>query len=353
MEGIDRVELLDPLNPLNNESLNEYFQQFVNMIPSIEARLLATIVALLFLWLIRKAVVMVTRRIYHDVGTRYQARKIAGYITAALGTLLIGRIWFDGFETFTTFLGLVSAGLVIAMKDLLIDMAGWAFIVWRRPFHVGDRIQVGEIAGDVIDIRMFQFSLLEIGNWVEADQSTGRVIHVPNGQVFREAQANYTQGMDYIWNEIPVMITFESNWQRAKDILQAIASERTAHLSNAARMQLHKAAEKYFIFYSKLTPIVYTSVKDHGIVLTVRYLTEPRRRRGSEQDIWEDVLREFAACSDISFAYPTQRFYNQVLEGPIQPHPARNLSGSTAADSNERPTENGTTTKRHLPPSRR
>jgi small-conductance mechanosensitive channel len=166
---------------------------------------------------------------------------------------------------------------------------------------------------------VFQFTLLEIGNWVDADQSTGRVIHVPNGQVFRDAQANYTQGFQYIWDEMPVTITFESNWTKAKAILQEIANQHTGHFSESARQQVQRAAEKYFIFYSKLTPIVYTSVKEYGIVLTIRYLSEPRRRRGNEHAIWEDILHQFGACPDISFAYPTQRFYSHVLEGFTRP----------------------------------
>ena len=67
--------------------------------------------------------------------------------------------------------------------------------------------------------RIFMFTLMEIGNWVDADQSTGRVIHIPNGKVFKEVLANYSKGFQYIWNEIPVLVTFESNWKKAKEIL--------------------------------------------------------------------------------------------------------------------------------------
>jgi small-conductance mechanosensitive channel len=313
-----------------NQVVQESLQDLLALIPEMEVRVFATIGALLFLWLVNRIIDLVTRRLYSDVSTRYQARKLAKYVVAALGVLLIGRIWFDGFQTFTTFLGLISAGLVIALKDLLIDFAGWAFIVWRKPFHVGDRIEIGDIAGDVIDIRVFQFTLLEIGNWVAADQSTGRMIHVPNGKVFSEPQANYTQGLEYIWNEIPITITFESNWEKAKQILLEIATARTAHLSSAARERVRNAAQKYLIFYTKLTPIVYTSVKDHGIVLTIRYLSEPRRRRGSAEEIWEDVLRAFSACPDISFAFPTQRFYNQAVEGGVHPYPIASNGNPTS-----------------------
>jgi small-conductance mechanosensitive channel len=162
--------------------------------------------------------------------------------------------------------------------------------------------------------------VLEIGNWVDADQSTGRVIHIPNGHVFSKAQANFTEGFDFIWHEIPVTITFESNWRKAKEILLRIAIRHMGDTRQAARRQVELAASSYYIIYSKFTPVVYTTVKDHhGIVLTIRYLTMPRRRRSTEQQMWEDILSEFAQREDISFAYPTYRLYSQALEGPTRP----------------------------------
>lgn len=296
------------------ESLLDKLNNFTSA--ALEAKIVATFVALIFLWILRSIIFNIIQHRYEeDVRFWYQSRKTASYIISALGILLIGWIWFEGFESFATFLGLVSAGIAIALKDMLIDLAGWMFIIWRQPFSVGDRVQIGSQAGDVIDIRPFQFTLLEIGNWVGADQSTGRMIHIPNGKVFSENQANYTQGFDYIWDEIPVLITFESNWQKAKTLLLEIANKHTGHLTESAQQRLKKAAAKYMIFYSKLTPIVYTSVKrEYGIELTIRYLSEPRRRRGNEQAIWEDILRAFAECPDIHFAYPTQRFYHQVTD---------------------------------------
>jgi len=156
---------------------------------------------------------------------------------------------------------------------------------------------------------------MEIGNWVNADQSTGRVVHVPNARVFTEPLANYSKGFQYIWNEVPVLVTFESDWKKVKGLLGKIATKHAAHLTEAAEEKLKQASKKFMIFYSTLTPIVYTNVMDCGVLLTIRYLCEPRRRRGSEEAIWEDILEEFAACDDIDFAYPTQRFYNNILEG--------------------------------------
>ena len=164
---------------------------------------------------------------------------------------------------------------------------------------------------------MFEESIdiaIGIVNWVDADQSTGRIVHVPNSKVLREPLANYHIGFEYIWNEIQVRITFESAWKKAKRLLENIASANVEHLSKGAQEQIRQAAKKYFIFFTKVTPIVYTTVKDNGVLLTIRYLVNPRQRRSTEQQIWEATLDAFDKEKDIEFAYPTTRFYNREYE---------------------------------------
>lgn len=256
-----------------------------------------------------------------DIRVRYQWQKITLYFSVFLIIVFLINTWLNVFGSFATFLGLISAGIAIALKDPLVNIVAWLFILIRQPFKVGDRIQIAETAGDVIDIRIFQFSINEIGNWVDADQHTGRIIHIPNGIVFTQPQANYTAGFQYIWNEIPVLLTFESDWKKAKEILTKILHEHSILLSAEAEKQVKEAAKKFMIFYTKLSPVVYTSVKDSGVLLTLRFMCDPRERRTIEEKMWEDILKEFAKHSDIDFAYPTQRFYNNVTEGKSHTKP--------------------------------
>jgi small-conductance mechanosensitive channel len=297
------------------DSLLQWLGQIVDSPSPLQQRILATLALLLVFGGLRFIALRTAERTIHDTKALYQWRKTITYVTAILAFLVVGSIWFQGFASFSTFLGLLSAGLAVALQDPIVNLAGWIFIIVRRPFVVGDRIQIGEHRGDVIDVRIFQFSLMEVGNWVDADQSTGRVIHIPNGKVFRETQANYSTGFHYIWNEIPVLVTFESDWKKAKIILADIAQRHAEHLSKAAETKLKEAAKKFMIVYTHLTPVVYTKVADCGVLLTVRYLCEPRRRRSAEQDIWEDILVEFAHHDDIDYAYPTTRYYDNVIEG--------------------------------------
>ena len=283
--------------------------------PELFGHLVGTALVLVICFVVRWVISVIVRRRLKDLGRQYVALKTVNYLTGFLALAVILKIWIGGIAGLAAYLGILSAGLAIALQDPLTNLAGWLFITTRKPFVVGDRIEIGEHAGDIIDVRLFQFSMVEIGNWVDADQSTGRIIHIPNGWVFKKPQANYTHGFNFVWNEIPVTVTFESNWVRAKEILTDIAANHSAIQSEHAEQEVRKAARKYLIFFQHLTPIVWTSVADIGVTLTVRYLCEPRKRRSSTAGIWEDVLQAFKEADDIDFAYPTTRFYDNAREG--------------------------------------
>lgn len=281
------------------------------MTPETQLKLLRSLLVILIFLLIRSLVMRIIRRSLTDVAQRYRWSRGFNTATGVLIILFLIPTWFSGLQSLATFAGILGAGLAVALHDSVANVAGFLFIVFRRPFEVGDRIEIDGTAGDVIDVRLFQFSLLEIGNWVDADQSTGRIMHVPNGKVLRQRTASFTRGFDYIWHEIPVLITFESDWKAAKKILEDIVSAEVFMVGEEAARQVRQAASRYLIYAGKTTPIVYTSVRDSGVLLTVRYMTKPKTRRGTEQVIWEEILDRFAKHDGIDLAYPTIRYYEE------------------------------------------
>ena len=285
---------------------------WLGMTSQTQIKVLKSLFVVLFFLLVRSAVMRVILRSVTDVRQRYSWSR---GVTSTIGILIViflGVIWFAGLERIATFAGILGAGLAVALHDTIANIAGFLFIILRRPFEVGDRIEIEGVAGDVIDIRLFQFSLLEIGNWVDADQSTGRIVQVPNGKVLSAATASFNKGFEYIWHEIPVLITFESDWKKAKAILEDIVDEDTFVVAEEVERQVRKAASRYLIYSGKVTPIVYTTVRDSGVLLTVRYMTKPKTRRGTEQQLWEQILDRFAENDDIALAYPTLRYYDQA-----------------------------------------
>jgi small-conductance mechanosensitive channel len=282
---------------------------------TVQDKILISIIIIVTFWIVKRIILKIVNRRIKDVHLRYGWRKGMNYTTTALAILFVSLVWINGLKSFATYFGLLSAGVSIALKDPILNFAGWLFIITQQPFKVGDRVEINGHIGDVIDIGLFQFLMIEVGNWVDADQSTGRIIHIPNELTLTTSLVNYTKGFPYIWNEVRVLVTFESDWRKAKIILEEIVKKYAEQVSEVAKKSIERASRKYAILYKNTSPRVYTSVEDSGVMLTIRYLCRVRNRRGSAEKIWEDILAEFAKCDDIDLAYPTQRFYNNAIEG--------------------------------------
>lgn len=291
----------------------DWFTRFFTY-SSIQVKFIASFIAILSFIVLRKLFLKILFRNTSNALIRYRWQKISSYVINVLGLIIVGQIWFKGFESIATYLGLLSAGVAIALKDPLINLTGWAFILSRAPFVVGDRIQIGQHSGDVIDINFFKFTLMEVGHWGEGEQASGRIIHIPNGKVFIDILANYSKGFKYIWNEVNVLLTFESDWKKGKKILEKISKKHTANISKVAAKNYKEVSKLYMVYQPDFNPQVYTKVEDSGILLTIRYLCNPRKRRITTQFIWEDILIEFDKDVKLDFAYPTTRFFDARTE---------------------------------------
>jgi len=291
-------------------NLQDWIENNLFISQQIQANIISTILIILAVSILRNALIRLTSRRSMDVKAKYQWEKGIGYVTFGVLLLALGSIWLGNLDNLASFLGLMTAGLAIALNGPITDLFGWAFIVIQHPFAVGDRIEVGEHKGDVIDIRFFKFTMLEIGAWVEADQSTGRVIHVPNGVVFKKEVVNFSQGLKYIWDELPILVTFESDWRKAKQVLLEVAVLHCEIGPFEADEMDEETTGGFFITYQTLAPGVFTDIQESGVLLTLRYLVQPRQRRSVRENIVEDVLLAFETHENIDFAYPTMR---QVL----------------------------------------
>lgn len=269
--------------------------------------LIRTIILIVVMYVADKIIQRIMIKRMKDNRAFYRVRRLVNYLFLFLAVAIILSIWLQKTRAFSTYFGLFTAGLAVALKDLIINIAAWLFIIVKRPLKIGDRIELDGVKGDVIDIRLFQFSLMEIGNWVDAEQSTGRIVHIPNHRVFNEHLCNYSTGFTHIWNEINVLLTFESDWQKAKQLIQMIADNHNLVVDEAMKKEMMVTARKYYITFKNFSPIVYTDVKDSGIQLSLRYLCKPHEKRGTAQAIWEDILRMVSDHRDINLAYPTMR----------------------------------------------
>jgi small-conductance mechanosensitive channel len=299
-------------------------------------KLFDSVLALLFFIFFRWILAKILLHLPHDKQKEFLWRKTASYCSVFVLVFLLSIIWLHGFHSLTTYFGLLSAGLAVTLKDPLTNFAGWLFILARKPFETGDRIQIGDYAGDVVDIDFFQFTLMESAiSGVSKDMRTGRLTKISNNAVFTQPQVNFTKGwFEYVWNVIEVNLTFESNWKKAKTILEDVVGIEGADTASRAKVTMSHASDKYMVLDISLEPLVLTGVNDNGVLLTAAYLCDPRHRRSSTSEVWEQLLERFSEEGDISFAYPTQRSYSNIAEGKVMTRP-----GTPGATDKEAPTK--------------
>lgn len=278
--------------------------------------LLFVVVALVLYLLVRLA----RRRLgagIEDVNRRHILRKWIGYLYAALLILFGVGLFADVLASLGTIVAVLLAGIAVALQDVLKSFVGWLYLSGRSGIDVGSRVEVDGVRGDVIDVGVLKTTLVEVGNLVYGMQSTGRLITVPNYRMLAESVVISGAGNPFIWHEVRVPITFESDWERAEEILRVVGDELYAAIEPELKAGFRKLERRYAFKYGTLTPIVYVTLAEYGVHLVLRYLVPVRRRRGSEDQVTRRILSAFAAEPRVEIAYPTYRAYRtQEDPGP-------------------------------------
>ncbi len=270
-------------------------------------KLLGSVLAILVMYFVVLLVRRIVKKTIADPTARYRTNKRVFYTSVFVTVIIIAMIWAESIGSITTMLGLLSAGLALALKDPISSLVGWMFITGAKLYQLGDRIEMNEIKGDVIDISIMTTTIVEIGNWVMGEQSTGRIVRFPNNWIFSQGIFNYTQAFPFVWTEVAFVVTFESNWRKASEILTQAMNEVVGDLPQKMEASMEKAKDYFLIHYRKYTPIVYINIVDSGVKLVGRFLVQVRSRRGKESELTKVVLEKFDAEEDISLAYTTFR----------------------------------------------
>src|SRR5207237_4407194 len=144
-------------------------------------------------------------------------------VVLAVGFITIS-VLFVNWYTAVVSLGLISLILGFALQTPISSFIGWIYILARAPYRVGDRIKIGEARGDVIDVSYLDTTLWEIGGrHLSTDHPSGRLIKFPNTKVLSNPVFNYSWPLfPYVWNEIKLHVTYESDLQFVADTMQKI-----------------------------------------------------------------------------------------------------------------------------------
>ncbi|MFP4415867.1 MAG: mechanosensitive ion channel family protein [Chitinispirillaceae bacterium] len=274
---------------------------------------LGIIISLTVILALGRVIILITNKYIQEDELRHSIHKWTRYLT-----LIVAVLWLlvlynyhtrQGTPFYLFIIGVFLAGVAISMRDVFSNFVGWTIVVSSKGFKQGDRIKVGDLTGDVIDIGILRTTLAEIGGWVDADQSTGRLVSVPNSKMLSNEIYNYTQGYDFIWNEMKVLVTFESDWVRAEEIMTEIGQDDFRQKKEQIQERLRNVRSRYLLRYNYISPKVYVRIGESGVELALRYMVRARRRRTVEDTLSRNLLLRFKQEPNIEFAYPTLRVY--------------------------------------------
>lgn len=278
--------------------------------PGMNRILISTALVVAALLARRLATGIINRRI-DDANRRHVFRKIATYTAWTVLVVALVVLWIQNLTFITALAGFLAAGLAIAMRDVLMSFFGWFKILLSRPFRVGDRIEVKGLMGDVIDITPLHTVVLELGNWIPANQSTGRIVYIPNNIVFLESLYNASLGFPYLWDEFSITVTFESDLDVAESLLKKPVEDQVGINYRRARREIQRLGDQFAIQFENLTPRVYTSIAEHGVTVTLRYMTRVRRRREIKSRLSRRIMALLGEHPDVELAYPTYRLFRR------------------------------------------
>lgn len=197
-----------------------------------------------------------THRIKHTE-TRYRVRKLITFAAYLVGILFIASVFSEQLGGLTVAFGVASAGVAFALQQVIVSIAGWVAISFGHYYQIGDRVQMGGIMGDVIDIAVLRTTLMECGAWAGEDQYNGRIVRIGNNVVFTDPVFNYSAHFPFLWDEITLPIKYGSDYHLARDILQRVVTDVVGEHVPHARVAWEHMVERYMIDDQSVEPFGY------------------------------------------------------------------------------------------------
>lgn len=247
---------------------------------------LAVLIRLFFIFLKRRV-----QKSGQDKDSRYKTKKILDAVSYVIIILSILITYSKDLGGLTVALGVAGAGIAFALQEVIASVAGWLALMFGNFYRTGDRIQLGGIKGDVIDIGVLRTTLMETGQWVDGDLYNGRIVRVANSFVFKEPVFNYSGDFPFLWDEVKIPIRYGSDYELARKLLEKIANEQVGKNAEIGKKVWDQMVKKYLIEDAQLEPMITLVANDNWVQFTIRYVVNYKRRRTTKNELFLAILQ--------------------------------------------------------------
>jgi small-conductance mechanosensitive channel len=256
-------------------------------------RVILVIVGLIIIVTLRRIINKAISSLTKESEIKYRLQKLTTFVGYLASILVIASIFSDQLGGLTVFLGVAGAGIAFALQEVIASFAGWFAIHFAGFFKTGDRVQLGGIKGDVIDIGILRTTIMEVGEWVKGDLYSGRVVRIANSFVFKEPVFNYSGDFPFLWDEVILHIKYGSDRKLAREIMQKITLELVAEYIPQAEQAWKEMNKHYLIENASVEPIITLIANDNWLEYTIRYVVNFKKRRTTKDQLFERLMDEF------------------------------------------------------------
>jgi len=279
---------------------------YADLLQTLEQWLLDPLTGKLVLVLVGFTLIVVVTRLLrrtvarytHDNTTRYKTRKFITLLGYVAVVIFVALVFSDKLGGFTVAFGVAGAGVAFALQEVIASAAGWMAVSFGGFYKVGDRVQLGGIKGDVIDIGILRTTIMQIGEWVNADQYNGRIVRVANSFVFKEPVFNYSAEFPFLWDEIMVPIKYGSDYRLARELIERVAEEIVGDYVQPAEQAWVPITQRFLIEAASVRPTTTITANHNWIEFTLRYVVDYRVRRSVKDRLFTRILEEIDKTAD-------------------------------------------------------
>jgi len=255
-------------------------------------KLVSAFVGILLVYAVARFLQRSVARYVKDSDTRYRARKLVSLLGYLAGIVLVATIFSDRFGQLTVAFGVAGAGIAFALQEVIASVAGWVAVSFGNLYQPGDRVQLGGIRGDMIDVGVLRTTLMECGQWVNGDLYNGRIVRVANSFVFKEPVFNYSADFPFLWDEISLGVKYGSDYKMARDILERVGREVVGDYAAGAKATWEEVVRKYRIEEAPVEPTVTVAANDNWMEYTLRYIVDYKARRRTKDRLFIRIIEE-------------------------------------------------------------
>lgn len=270
------------------------FQQFIEswLFDPTVGKLVSATAAILIVAVLVRLLRGIINRYVQEPGNLYRARKMVTFLGYFTGIVIISLIFSDRLGKMAVAFGVAGAGIAFALQEVIASLAGWVAISFGNFYNTGDRVQLGGIKGDVIDIGMLRTTMMEIGQWVDADLYNGRIVKIANSFVFKEPVFNYSGDFPFLWDEITVPVKYGSDFRLARTIFDGVLLSITGEYTRQAKAGWSTLVQQYRVDPTEMDPRVFLVANDNWMEFTLRYVVDYKKRRLTKDLLFTRILEE-------------------------------------------------------------